>query len=144
MLDLEIVNCKRREELCIDIVEWFYYRNLTDYTLEVIIEHKSLKKDEVCGYCDISPYEENFNKPRSFLIEIEKTLKTDDYIKIILHELYHVFQFCKGDLKIKNSERYWKNISIEGFDYEDQPHEIQAAEYELKLYQEFLTFLDNA
>jgi hypothetical protein len=144
MLDLEIVNCKRREPLCIDIVEWFYYRNLTDYTLEIIIEHKNLKKDEVYGYCDVSPYEENPKTPRSFLIEIEKTLKTDDYIKIILHELYHVFQFCKGDLRLRDKGRYWKGNLIENLDYEEQPHEIEANEYELKLYHEFLTFLDNA
>ena len=144
MLELEIQNCKRREDLCIQIAEWFYYRYLTKYDLEVIVEHKSLKEDEVFGYCDISPYEENFSKPRSFLVEIEKTLKTDDYIKIILHELYHVFQFCKGDLKLKNAKRYWKGSLIEGMDYEEQPHEMEAIKYELKLYEEFITFLDES
>lgn len=143
MLELEIQNCKRREDLCITIVDWFYHKFLSSYTIEVIIEHKNLKEEEVYGYCDISPYEDCPSKPRSFLIEIEKALKTDDYIRIVLHELYHVFQFCKGDLKLKQSKRHWKGVLIEGLDYEDQPHEIEAEQQESILYDEFVTFLEK-
>lgn len=140
MLELEIQNCKRREELCIQIAEWFYYRYLTSYDVEIIVEHKNLKSDCVYGYCDISPYEECSWKPRSFLIELEKTLKVKDYILVLIHELYHVFQFCKGDLNIRSSKRYWKGVSIEGLEYEHQPHEIEISEIEFELYEQFVKY----
>jgi predicted metallopeptidase len=143
MLELEIQNCKRREDLCITIVDWFSKDYLLDYDLEIIVEHKNLKEDQVYGYCDISPYEECTENPRSFLIEMEKTLKIDDYIKVLIHELYHVFQFCRGDLKIKQSKRHWKGIVIEDLDYVNQPHEIEAEEQELILYEHFMTYLDE-
>jgi hypothetical protein len=141
MLELEIQNCKRREYLCITIVDWFYQNYLIDYELEVIVEHKNLKKDSVYGYCDISPYEKCSWEPRSFLIEMEKTLEIDTYIMVLLHELYHVFQFCKGDLVIKNSIRHWKGKSIEGLEYEKQPHEIEAEKEEKPLYESFMEYL---
>ena len=143
MLDFEIINAKKREDLCYTIVEWFHKNYLEQYEVEIIVEHKNLKEDGVYGYCDISPYEEDGENPRSFLIELEKTLKTDDYIRTLLHELYHVFQFCQGWLKIKNAKRYWKTIIIDDLDYVNQPHEIQAEEQELVLYQHFVTFLDG-
>lgn len=143
MLDLEIINAKKREDLCYTIVEWFHKNYLKDYEIEIIVEHKNLKDDDVYGYCDISPYEENGENPRSFLIELEKTLKTDDYMRTLLHELYHVFQFCQGWLKIKNAKRYWNGIILDGMEYVKQPHEIQAEEQEPILYQEFVTFLDG-
>jgi|LauGreDrversion4_2_1035121.scaffolds.fasta_scaffold00822_16 hypothetical protein len=143
MLELEIQNCKRREDLCITIVDWFYKKYLIDYELEVIVEHKNLKKDCVYGYCDISPYEEDTWKPRSFLIEMEKTLTLDTYIQVLLHELYHVLQFCTGDLLIKDTMRHWKGTSIEGLEYEKQPHEIDAKENEQALYDSFMDYLEE-
>lgn len=143
MLELEIQNGKRRENLCITVVNWFAKKYLLDYDLEIIIEHKNLKEDEVYGYCDISQYEECTENPRSFLVEMEKTLKIDDYIKVLIHELYHVFQFCRGDLKIKQCKRYWKGMIIEDLEYVNQPHEIEAEEQELLLYQDFMTYLEE-
>ena len=143
MLELEIVNAKKREDLCHTIVEWFHKNYLENYEIEIIVEHKNLKEDEVYGYCDISPYEEDGENPRSFLIELEKTLKTDDYIRTLLHELYHTFQFCQGWLKIKNAKRYWNTIIIDDLDYVNQPHEIEAEQKESILYDHFVTFLDG-
>jgi hypothetical protein len=143
MLELEIVNAKKREDLCYTIVEWFHKHYLENYEIEIIVEHKNLKQDEVYGYCDISPYEEDGENPRSFLIELEKTLKTDDYIRTLLHELYHAFQFCQGWLKIKNAKRYWNTIIIDDLDYVNQPHEIEAEQKESILYEHFVTFLDG-
>jgi predicted metallopeptidase len=144
MLELEIINAKKREDLCYTIVEWFSKNYLENYEIEIIVEHKNLKKDEVYGYCNISPYEEDGENPRSFLIELEKTLKTDDYIKTLLHELYHAYQFCQGWLKIKNAKRYWNTIIIDDLDYVNQPHEIEAEQQEPILYDHFVTFLDGA
>ena len=71
-------------------------------------------------------------------------LNKESHIWHLVHELYHVFQFCKGWLKIKNAKRYWNTSIIDDLDYINQPHEIQAEEQELILYQDFVTFLDEA
>ena len=36
------------------------------------------------------------SRPRSFLVEIHNTLEEEDYIKVLLHELWHVYQYIKG------------------------------------------------
>lgn len=143
MLELEIENGKRREDLCTTIVDWFAKKYFLDYDLEIIVDHKDLKEDDVYGYCDISPYEECGENPKSFLIELEKTLEVDDYIGTLLHELYHVYQFCQGKLKIRHSKRYWNGMIIDGLDYVNQPHEIEAEEQEQILYQDFMTYLEE-
>ena len=47
-------------------------------------------------------------------------------------------QFINGTLKTKWSKMYYKNEPVENYDYEDQPHEIEARNFEEKLYLEFL------
>lgn len=37
MLDLEIINAKKREDLCFTIVEWFHKNYLEDYDVEIIV-----------------------------------------------------------------------------------------------------------
>lgn len=143
MLDLEIINAKKREDLCFTIVEWFHKNYLKYHEIEIIVEHNDLKEDKVYGYCDISPYEEDGENPRSFLIELEKTLETDDYISTLLHELCHVFQFRQGWLKIKNAKRYWNNSIVDDLDYDNQPHEIEAEQQGLLLYESFMTFFSK-
>ena len=41
---------------------------------------------------------ENISRPRSILIEIHNELMGDEYIKALLHELWHVHQHLKGIL----------------------------------------------
>ena len=52
--------------------------------------------------------------------------------------MFHMKQFIDGSLKTKRSKMYYKNEPVDNYDYEDQPHEIEARKFEEKLYLEFL------
>lgn len=98
--------------------------------------HRGLKREGVLGYCDING--ETY-RPRSFLIEIQSGLKKEDYLIVLFHELWHLYQFVKGDLKVKASKSYYKGQCIEGIPYEDLEHEKEAYSMESKLLHEYIT-----
>ncbi len=68
-------------------------------------------------------------KPREFDIEINKTLEGDDFDTCLLHEMVHVKQYAKNELR----ERYqgghhqmWKGRKYINSDYLKQPWEKEA------------------
>lgn len=64
-----------------------------------------------------------------FDISILKTLKGDDFLTTIFHEMVHVMQYAKGYMKDKNSEGtkvYWKGYDYSNYPYSKQPWERQA------------------
>ena len=95
-----------------------------------------MKRENAYGYCDVAG--ETY-KPRCFLIELDTHLDKETYIKTLIHEMIHVLQFCKGELKLKASKRYYKGECMEDLEYWEQPHEIAARHREGILYQEYLT-----
>ena len=51
--------------------------------------------------------------------------------------MFHMKQFIDGTLKTKRSKMYYKNEPVDNYDYEDQPHEIEARKAEETLYKEY-------
>lgn len=123
---------------CRGVVEWFINQYLPKYHITLEVLHRGLKRDGVIGWCDIDG---RTYRPRTFLIEIQSGLKEKDYLTVMCHELWHLYQFVKGDLKVKSSKAYYKGVCIEGIKYEDLEHEKEAYSMESKLYQEYITFL---
>ena len=75
---------------------------------------------------------------RACHIEIDKTQKSDDFITCILHELVHVKQYLKGELKdISALEQRWKGESHISIDYYDLPWEIEAYHLQEVLLEEY-------
>jgi hypothetical protein len=66
-------------------------------------------------------------------------MSKEDYIKTLLHELQHVFQHVRGDLRDKGSKRYWRGIDCSHLDYENEPWEIEAHLVESMLCEMYLT-----
>ena len=95
-----------------------------------------MKREGAYGYCDVAG---ETVRPRSFLIELDTHMDKETYTKTLIHELYHVLQFCKGELKLKSSKRYYKGECMEDLEYYEQPHEIAARWNERILYQQYLT-----
>ena len=124
------------KRLCEDVVSWFVSKYLPRHKLEIEILHRGMKRESAYGYCDVAG--ETY-KPRSFLIEMDTHLDKETYITVLLHELYHLKDFCLGNLKIKSSKRYFKGECIEDLEYWEQPSEIMAHWNEKILYQEYLT-----
>ena len=124
------------KRLCEDVVSWFVSKYLPRHKLEIEVLHRGMKRESAYGYCDVAGRHYN---PREFLIELDTHMDKETYTKTLLHELYHVLQFCKGELKLKSSKRYYKGECMEDLEYYEQPHEIAARWNERILYQQYLT-----
>lgn len=64
-------------------------------TLDIYIDLDN-NMDNADGYC----YSVN---PREFVLSIDNRLKGDDFITAVCHEMVHVKQYAKGELKEKGS-----------------------------------------
>lgn len=123
------------KRLCQDVVCWFVSKYFPRHKLEIEVLHRGLKREGVLGFCDVVG--ETY-RPRSFLIELNTYMNKETYTTVLLHELYHLRQWVKGELKLKASKRYFKGKCVEDFEYCQQGHEIEAHRYENLLYQEYL------
>jgi hypothetical protein len=135
MLFLETTGYGYSKRLCKDVVTWFVSKYLPRYKLEIEVLHRGLKKDGVVGYCDIAG--ETY-KPREFLIELDTYLDKETYVRVLIHELFHLQQWVKGELKLKASKKYFKGECMDDLQYWQQGHEIMAYWNERILYQEYL------
>jgi hypothetical protein len=123
------------KRLCEDVVSWFVSKHLPRHKLEIEVLHRGLKREQALGYCDVAG---RHYKPREFLIELDTHLDKKTYTTVLIHEMIHLYDFCKGELKLKASKRYYKGECIEDIEYWEQPHEIRAHYYESILYQSYL------
>lgn len=139
MLILDIDKSKKKN-LCEDVICWFVSKYLNRFNIEIIVEHKNLKKEKVLGYCGIlgSTY-----RPREFLIEIDSRLGYGSYVTTLLHECQHIYQHCKGHLKIKGNKQLWKGKDISSLPYDVQEHEIEANYMENVLFLEYTKYLEG-
>ena len=136
MLYLETTGYGFSKKLCEDVVNWFVSKYLPRHKLEIEVLHRGMKRENAYGYCDVAGRHHN---PREFLIELDTHMNKETYTKTLIHELYHVLQFCRGELKLKSSKRYYKGECMEDLEYYEQPHEIAARWNERILYQQYLT-----
>ena len=130
MLYLDITG-KARKRRCMKVVEWFTAKYMPNQHLDITVAHRGLKREHAQGFCTVMDCD---HRPREFLIEMETTLKEQDYIIVLLHELWHVYQHVNGSLRDKRGVRHWKNVDSNTLAYKDQPWEHEAVQMEMKLY----------
>lgn len=123
------------KRLCEDITVWFLNKFLPRHKIEVEILHRGLKREFVYGWCD---FEDDFRRPRSFLIQLDTHMDRELYIKTLLHELVHLRQWVMGSLQFRRGKMLYCKEPVEFYAYEDQPHEIEAREQEETLYLEYI------
>jgi hypothetical protein len=61
------------------------------------------------------------------------------YIKTLLHELTHLAQWVDGSLRFTHGKMCYCQEPVENYDYEDQPHEIEARDSEIILYDLYMS-----
>jgi hypothetical protein len=122
-------------KVCKNVTTWFLNKFLPRHRLDVHIVHRGLKREFVYGWCD---FEDDYKRPRSFLIELQSHMEKELYMKTLLHELVHLRQWVLGDLRQKRGKMYYGPHKIEDYEYEDQPHEIEARSEENPLYLKYL------
>ena len=121
--------------LCEDVTTWFLNKFFSRHQINVEIVHRGLKNEGVYGYCDILDFD---YRPRDFIIELQTHMDKELYIKTLLHELVHLRQWVVGSLRIRYGKLCYSKEPVEKYDYEYQPHEIEAREQEEILYLEYL------
>jgi hypothetical protein len=139
MLFLETSGYNYSKKKCTAIVEWFVEKYLSRYKLEIIVNHRGMMREGVYGWVGVTDCDW---RPRSFEIEIHNRLNIDHYTQTLLHELWHVYQHVKGNLKDSRGKRLWRGTDHSQTDYEDQPWEIEARLMEEQLYNEYLGIKD--
>ena len=93
------------KRICEDVTDWFLTKFLPRHKLFVTISHRGLMREDSYGWCDL---EDDTNKPRTFKIELHSRMEKSLYVQTLLHELVHVRQWVKGDLKMKKGKMYCK------------------------------------
>ena len=138
MLSLYTSGSKYSRRRCSSVVNWFCTKYLPKHKIEVEVLHRGLLREGVYGWCTIT---DCAWRPRSFLIELHNRMSSEDYIITLLHELQHILQHVRGDLRDKRGIRCWKGLDCSELDYENSPWELEAHLMEQVLYQEYLTSL---
>jgi hypothetical protein len=99
-----------------------------------------LLREGVYGWINV---EDCDYRPRAFLIELHNMMDLESYIKTLLHELQHMHQHIRGDLRDKGAKRLWRGLDCTNMDYENLPWEIEASIMESELYSMYLTVINN-
>ena len=122
--------------LCEDVTTWFLNNFFPRHKITVDIVHRGMKSENVVGYCDVAG--ETY-RPRHFLIELQTHMDKELYVKTLLHELTHLRQWVEGSLRFRSGKLCYYTEPAENWDYEDQPHEIEARKEEERLYDWWMT-----
>ena len=115
-------------DLCVDK---FIPRLKDKVFIQLNGEYDLLEKSGIYGDCDWE--EEGLTLPRSFTIRVDNNLPLQTFISTIMHEMVHVKQWCKGEMKwLSRSEKTrWKGTIIsDRREYYNQPWEIEAHGHE--------------
>ena len=125
---------------CESATSWFLNKFFPRHKIYVQIEHKGLRREQVIGYCDVI---DSTTRPRHFLIELQSGMSQKLYLMTLFHELTHMAQWIKGDLKMKSGKLCYSQEPVENYDYENQPHEIEARQREIQLFFQYLHSRDG-
>lgn len=112
--------------------------------LHVTIEFEKFDRgSDEYGCCD---YVEENQSPKFFHITLEKRLNKKELLLALAHEMVHVKQYAKGEMKDMKRPAHivkWHGqmINPEDIDYWELPYEIEAYGREKGLYFKFLNLL---
>jgi hypothetical protein len=129
MFYYEINGYGAHKKLCEDILIWFIAKFYPRHKIDITVSHRGMKRDGAYGYCDIMGGERH---PRTFLLELQSNMDKRLYALTLVHELVHVGQWIDGAMKLNRGKRIYRGITVDGLDYSDQPHEIEARDKEGK------------
>ena len=120
-------------------IYYFASRLISKQMLRNVEIKVSFKKDMDCAHGMVLVEDYNLsNKPRSFIIEVNKNDSDEEKLKTLAHEMVHIKQYVKGELN--ECQTVWRGTKIETeLEYDEQPWEIEAYELGDKLYEEYCT-----
>lgn len=119
--DIQNANASQRK-LCEDVMNWYSDTFLNNYDFGVTVIHSNLN-----DYSAVMHSTDEFE----FVIEINKKLPRVEYIKTLIHEMFHIEDYLLGNLSEENGRLLWKGMFYEN----DKPWEIRAEELENYYYE---------
>lgn len=125
---IEVVGGKKKErEIAKEVVALCVKKLMPRMkTLDITVE---LQNIDALGYC----LEET---PREFVLSIQKGLTISDLVSTICHEMIHVKQYARRELKNVNGRTLWKKKDYTNVSYMECPWEKEAYAKEAKLAQD--------
>ena len=131
-------------QLCKNAIKFYGKFLLTEnlyhkVTIKLLFEDLSSRE---CAYCET---DEDGNKRRDFILTLNKNLNKKQTLFALAHEMVHVKQYAKGELKdyVRVDKIKWKNEvhDLTTSDYWFQPWEIEAHGMEKGLYVKYIDSL---
>lgn len=127
---------KRKRERVYALAQWSAYQLMHWKMADNIWLNIKICKLNVHGYCI---WEDDNIRPREFNIEIDNTLTGSDFDTTVFHEMVHVKQYAKDELRERFRPGYrknWKRSTKNYFDveYDDAPWEKEAYKMQEVLY----------
>ena len=107
-----------------------------DLTINIV---DSLDKDQkVLGFASPRNSADD-RRPREFVIDLDRQKKLKSILKCLAHEMAHVKQYAKGELKFHETNDLvtFKKERYVDDDYWLSPWEVEACGYEICLFQKF-------
>ena len=118
---------KKQRELAEMVVNWSITKLMPKMrTLDIAVELSSMSGDDAYGYC----MEEDTN--REFTVTIRKSLPIFELVGTIIHEMIHVKQYARRELRVAHGNTMWKKKSYNNVSYIDAPWEKEAYRLERK------------
>jgi hypothetical protein len=132
-------NVKSLSEFCVKKLMPRLYGKLS---IKIQLICRLTEKESLAGDCIWE--DDSCNRPREFTIRIDSTQDETAMMETVAHEMVHVKQYARGELKdffSTNKVCKWQggNINISKMDYYDQPWEIEAHGREKGLYMRWLS-----
>ena len=132
MNELHFQNGKREiRDLTEKVVFWYLKKTMPRMrTLDISIKFSNcMQNSNAYGYCMQT------DDHRTFEIEIDRNLRLFDFVSTLCHELTHLKQYARGEMKRLDDGRIrWKKkVYPEGFDYDKSPWEKEAFRVEAEL-----------
>jgi hypothetical protein len=130
-------------KICKEAIK-FYGKQLLGENLyhkvEITLEFdKSLSGKNEYAYCE---WEDNNYRAKEFTITVDPSLGKRNMLLALAHEMVHVKQYAKGELKdyARSNKTKWKTevIDPDKVDYWDFPWEIEAHGREKGLYVRYM------
>lgn len=123
---------------------FFDKRVLSNLVITIKFENGLIKNSGMMACCS---YLDGPTRPRTFEIEIDKSLSIISMLLCIFHEMVHVKQYAKNELydSSRDCKKFkWLNkwYNEDKINYFDQPWEIEAHGREKGLFLRWLAFTD--
>lgn len=128
---------KQQRALVEGAAVWSAYKLMDRLAHNINVDIILKKQDDTDGWC---VWADKNIKSREFELSIKKNLDDEDLILTIMHEMVHVKQMAKGELKelYRGGHRQvWKGKTVNK-NYEDQPWEKEAYRMQDKLFKEYM------